>query len=129
MTFEAAVMPKGLTFDNDFLKLAFNATGIANLADNAASRWSALAAGFNGSGTMGEKLNGAGSAGNPWTEVIEGTYTAEQLLRLISAVLLGKVSGASGPSVTFRDVEDTKDRIIADIDTSGNRTSVVKDAS
>lgn len=30
-------MPKGLTFDNDFLKLIFNATAIANIADNASS--------------------------------------------------------------------------------------------
>ena len=30
-------MPKGLTFDNDLLKLIFNATAIANIADNAGS--------------------------------------------------------------------------------------------
>jgi len=30
-------MPKGNTFDNDFLKLIFNATAIANIADNAAT--------------------------------------------------------------------------------------------
>jgi hypothetical protein len=30
-------MPKGTTFDNDVLKLYFNATAIANIADNAAS--------------------------------------------------------------------------------------------
>lgn len=30
-------MSKGNTFENDLLKLIFNATGIANLADNAAS--------------------------------------------------------------------------------------------
>ena len=30
-------MPKGTTFDNDLLKLIFNATAIANIADNAAS--------------------------------------------------------------------------------------------
>jgi len=30
-------MSKGNTFENDFLKLIFNATAIANLADNAAS--------------------------------------------------------------------------------------------
>src|SRR3977135_2541972 len=29
-------MPKGTTFDNDVLKLIFNATAIANIADNAA---------------------------------------------------------------------------------------------
>jgi hypothetical protein len=30
-------MAKGLTFDNDLLKLIFNATAIANMADNAAT--------------------------------------------------------------------------------------------
>jgi hypothetical protein len=30
-------MPKGLTFDNDLLKLIFQATAIANIADNAAA--------------------------------------------------------------------------------------------
>lgn len=30
-------MPKGLTFDNDLLKLIFNATAIANIADNASA--------------------------------------------------------------------------------------------
>ena len=30
-------MPKGTTFDNDLLKLVFNATAIANMADNAGS--------------------------------------------------------------------------------------------
>lgn len=30
-------MPKGLTFDNDLLKLILNGTAIANIADNAAS--------------------------------------------------------------------------------------------
>jgi hypothetical protein len=30
-------MAKGSTFDNDFLKLVFNATAIANMADNAAT--------------------------------------------------------------------------------------------
>jgi len=32
-----------------------------------AAVWSALAAEYNVSGTMGNKLNGAGSAGDPWT--------------------------------------------------------------
>lgn len=33
----------------------------------AAAVWNAAAASFNASGTMGNKLNGAGSAGDPWT--------------------------------------------------------------
>jgi hypothetical protein len=38
--------------------------------------WSALAAEYNISGTMGNKLNGAGSAGDPWTTDISAYNTA-----------------------------------------------------
>jgi len=38
--------------------------------------WSALAAEYNVSGTMGQKLNGAGSAGDPWTTDLSGYNTA-----------------------------------------------------
>ena len=39
-----------------------------------AAVWSALASEYNVSGTMGNKLNGAGSAGDPWTTDLS-TYT------------------------------------------------------
>ncbi len=38
--------------------------------------WNALAAEYNLGGTMGEKLNGAGSAGNPWTTDLSAYNTA-----------------------------------------------------
>jgi len=38
--------------------------------------WNALAAEYNISGTMGNKLNGAGSAGDPWTTDISAYNTA-----------------------------------------------------
>lgn len=38
--------------------------------------WGANASGYNETGTMGEKLNGAGSAGNPWTTDLSGYNTA-----------------------------------------------------
>lgn len=38
--------------------------------------WNALAAEYDLSGTMGEKLNGAGSAGDPWTTDISAYNTA-----------------------------------------------------
>lgn len=38
--------------------------------------WNALAAEYDLSGTMGEKLNGAGSAGDPWTTDISSYNTA-----------------------------------------------------
>lgn len=52
----------------------------------AASVWNAVAADFNTSGTMGEKLNAAGTAGDPWTTDLTGyntTDTAGKILKQI----------------------------------------------
>jgi hypothetical protein len=93
----------------------------------AAAVWNAIAASFNEAGTMGEKMNDAGSAANPWTEEIETGYTAEELLRLIASALLGKLDGAETTTITFRDVNDTIDRIVATVDGNGNRDTVTLD--
>lgn len=90
--------------------------------------WSALAASYNDTGSMGEKLNGAGSAGNPWTEVIETGLTAAQAMRLITAALAGELSGADTGTVTIRNaVADNADRITATVDGNGNRTAITYD--
>jgi len=91
--------------------------------------WAAIASANNATGTMGEKLNDAGSASNPWTEVIESGYTAAEIMRLIAAAVAGKASGADSNTPTFRDLGDTKDRISAVTDDNGNRTSITYDAS
>lgn len=92
----------------------------------AASVWNAVADSFNSAGTMGEKLNDAGSASNPWTEIIESGYTAAEILKLLAAASLGKTSGQPTNPV-FRDIGDTKDRITGVVDSNGNRTSVTLD--
>lgn len=120
----------------------------------AAAVWSALAASYNEAGTMGAKMNSAASAGDPWTTALPGSYasgeagnivgnmlsnlldnsnvetglTVRQALRVIAAALAGKVSGASGTTVTFRNAAaDSKDRIVATVDTDGNRSAVTLD--
>ncbi len=87
--------------------------------------WNALAVEYNNPGTMGELLNGAGSAGNPWLSIIEGSYTAGDILKLLVAVAAGKTS-ISGTTVTFRDINDTKNRVVASM-TGSERTTVTKD--
>jgi hypothetical protein len=52
-----------------------------------------------------------------------------EVLRLISATLLGKVSGAGTTEITFRDVGDTKNRVVAVVDEDGNRTLVTLDST
>lgn len=59
----------------------------------------------------------------------DGSVTIGQAFKLLLAVLVGKVSGAGGSTITFRDVDDTKNRVVANVDANGNRTAVTKDVS
>jgi hypothetical protein len=67
---------------------------------------------------------GAAQPAAIWSHALDGTFTAEQILRIMAAALAGKVSGAEGTTVAFRDLNDTKDRIAATVDSNGNRTTV-----
>jgi hypothetical protein len=60
-----------------------------------------------------------------WGNQVEGTYTAEQILRLMSAVLAGKVSGAGTGTEVFRAVNDSTDRVTISVTSEGNRTKVI----
>lgn len=91
--------------------------------------WQAVLANYPDTGTAGFTLTNAGAGGNPWSAIIESGYTAEEILRLIASVLAGKVSGAGTGTETFRDIGDTKDRIVATVDSSGNRTAITRDAT
>lgn len=63
-------------------------------------------------------------------EVVEGSYTLRQLIRLIAASLFGKSSGGGTATHTYRDTGDTKNRVTATVQTStGNRTAVSLDGS
>lgn len=57
-------------------------------------------------------------------EVVEGAVTMRQALRLILSALTGKASGGGTTTITFRDIGDTKDRIVMTVDSSGNRSAV-----
>jgi len=58
------------------------------------------------------------------SEVIEGTYTLKDAIRIILAFAAGKVSGGGTSSIKFRSTGDDVDRIQATVDASGNRTAV-----
>ena len=63
------------------------------------------------------------------TAGVETNRTLRQAFRLMLASLAGKLSGAAGTTVTIRDTNDTKDRVVATVDSSGNRSAVTLDAS
>lgn len=61
-------------------------------------------------------------------DAIEVGLTVRNSLRLQSAALAGKLAGAGGTSVTIRNaIADSKDRITATVDSSGNRTAITTD--
>ena len=60
-------------------------------------------------------------------DIIEGTLTHRESMRLQNSVMLGKVGGVGSGTEVFRDIDDTKDRITAAIDGSGNRTAITLD--
>jgi hypothetical protein len=64
-----------------------------------------------------------------WDEVMEGTTTARQSIRLANSANAGKLSGAATTTVTVRDVADTKNRIVATVDADGNRSALTLDVS
>jgi hypothetical protein len=61
-----------------------------------------------------------------WAQVAEGSYTVEDLLKIIAAATGGKSSGGPNNPI-FRNIADTVDRISGTADSSGNRTDVVYD--
>lgn len=62
------------------------------------------------------------------TEIVETGLTLRQALRLVAAATAGKISGGGGATVTIRNaVADAVDRIVADVDSNGNRTAITYD--
>lgn len=112
------------------LAAAIVVTGDALTSANVgAAVWSAPTTANDIAGTMGEKLNDAGSAGNPWATVIESGLTAEQVLRIIAAAVAGESSGAPDGPIEFTGLDGSTVRLTGDVDADGNRSNVTVDGA
>lgn len=60
---------------------------------------------------------------------IETGVTLRQAQRLQLSANVGKLSGAATTTVSIRDTADSKNRIVATVDASGNRTAVTLDSA
>jgi hypothetical protein len=60
-------------------------------------------------------------------EAVDGSTTLRESTRLHNAALGGKASGLGTTTATFRNPADSKDRIVATVDSSGNRSAVTLD--
>jgi hypothetical protein len=56
-------------------------------------------------------------------------YNLEETLKLCLSALAGKVSGAGTTDITIRSADDSADRIVATVDTDGNRSSITLNAN
>lgn len=63
------------------------------------------------------------------TAGVETSFTLRQALRLILSSAAAKLSGAATTTVKLRDINDTKDRITATVDSDGNRTAITTDVT
>lgn len=61
------------------------------------------------------------------SQTVETGYDLESALRLILSSVAGKISGAGTSTITIRSVTDGTDRIVATVDSNGNRTSITYD--
>jgi hypothetical protein len=55
---------------------------------------------------------------------VEGTYSVVEVLRIMVGVLAGKLSGGGTTTLTFRDISDSLNRVVATVDASGNRSAI-----
>lgn len=69
------------------------------------------------------------SAAEFWGYLLEDTTSAQEFLRIILASTAGKASGAETTEMRFRDIADTKDRIVATVDQFGNREAITLDGT
>jgi hypothetical protein len=75
----------------------------------------------------GDILSTANIAEYVWNGVAEGSLTYQHAIRLLLAVAVGKTDIATGPTiVTFRDTEDSVDRVVAEMSGS-ERTNITLD--
>lgn len=96
--------------------------------DIADAVWDEAIAGHLSAGSTGKSLNDATAAGNPWSAVITGAYTAEDILRIIVAVLAGldtqTSTGSGTANITFKDIGDSSTIVQASM-VNSVRTAVV----
>lgn len=64
-----------------------------------------------------------------WGQSLENGLSAQEIIKLLASLVAAKTSGGGSSTVVFRDLADTKNRIVATVDSNGNRSNVTIDAS
>lgn len=102
---------------------------VAALTGSSATSPNLTAKGSMGSSitVTGDLLSTANVGEAVWNFMAENGYTANDLIRLLTAIAVGKTT-ITGSTVTFRDLADSKNRVVAVMDGS-ERDSITLDPS
>jgi hypothetical protein len=57
-------------------------------------------------------------------ETVIGSYTVQDILKILAAKMVGKATGGGKATITYRGVDDASDVIIETVDSNGNRSAV-----
>ena len=121
VTFENGTYAVRLTGANNNLADVMNVNSVSLRSNNSAG----LIVTTGGAGASAQEV-----VDELMAEVVETGMSFKAAMRFIAAVLAGKISGAGTNTETFRNpVADSKSRIVATVDESGNRTAIIYDAS
>lgn len=113
----------GLTAaDVNAIKVVTDKLNTAMVLDGAVYQFTANALELAASGG----LNAAETGDAVLDEVVEGSYTLRQMMRLIAATLAGVSSGGGTAGIVFTGLDGATQRIVATVDALGNRTAVTK---
>ena len=93
-------------------------SGSGDVSAAAVNGYASMASEIN---VTGELLTTANVADAVWEYLAEGNYSAAGILRLLASVAAGKTD-ITGTTVTFRDLDDTKDRVVASMSGSERAT-------
>ena len=96
--------------------VAPNNSGIASILEDTGTTIPATLAGLATSAEVG--------AITMLDEVVVGSYTMQDILKILAAKMVGKATGGSTATITYRGVDDTSDVIIETVDSNGNRSAV-----
>lgn len=94
------------------------AVNVALSADHGAGSWE-------GGGGGGGAPTATEVAEAVWAQVIESGHEASDILRLLSAFAFGRAYNLKSSQPVFRDIADTKNRIVAAISTDGNSRTII----
>lgn len=94
------------------MAVAMDAGARPSAFDIAQEVWQGQAATYTSPGTMGARLNAAGTPGTLLDAMVEGGLTMAQALRILLAHAAGDATGLEGPTATFKSLDGTKDRIV-----------------